>query len=116
MTDGPVDLASAVGSPVVAAIRSRVPEFDGAFLRALAAEEGEMGAFQAMSLLAEWVADRIERSPHSLDALPAFAVVEEIASSSEYPMGRALVTEFVEALADSPRAIALMGAETVRYR
>ena len=116
MTDEPVDRASAVNSPVIVAIRSRVPEFDGAFLRALDDEEDEMGAFQAMSVLAEWVEDRIEHSPQSLDALPAFAAVEEIASSSEYPMGRELVTEFVEALADSPRAIALMGPETVRYR
>jgi hypothetical protein len=116
MTDEPADRASAVASPVVAAIRSRVPDFDAAFLRALDDEEGEMGAFQAMSVLAEWVEDRIQHSPQSLDALPAFAAVEEIASSSEYPMGRALVTEFVEALGDSPRAIALMGAETLRYR
>lgn len=114
MTNESAGPASAVGSPVIAAIRSQVPEFDEAFLRALETDEGQMGAFQAMSVFAEWVEDRLEHSPQSPEVLRAFTAVEEIASSSQYPMGRALVTEFVEALTNHPRAVLLMGPETLR--
>jgi hypothetical protein len=90
-----------------------VPEFDEPFQRELDAEGPAMGAFQAMSVFAGWLADRIETSPEDSDVQRAFRVVEEVASS-DYPMGRSLVTEFVEALRDNPRAVALMGSETLR--
>ncbi len=86
------------------------------FLRELDAESGEMGAFQAMSVFAEWLGYRIEQSPDSLEVLRAFQTVEGIASSNDYPLGRELVTEFVEVLRDNPRAISLMGPETLLYR
>jgi hypothetical protein len=107
-------LASAIGSPVVTTLRSQVPEFEGTFQRELDAEGQEMGAFQAMSVFAGWLADRIEESPEDPDVQRAFRVVEEVASG-DYPMGRSLVTEFVEALQDNPRAVGLMGSETRRF-
>ena len=107
---------SAVGSPVVTAIRSQVPEFEEVFVRELGAESGEMGAFQAMSVFAEWLGERIEQSPAGPDVLRAFQTVEGIASSSDYPLVRALVAEFVEVLWANPRAVPLMGPATLRYR
>jgi hypothetical protein len=107
--------ASAVGSPVVAAVRSQVPEFEEAFQAELDAEGPEMGAFQAMSVFATWLRERIDQSSEGPDVHRAFRVVEEIASNeSGYPMGRALVTEFVEALTDHARAVPLKGPETLR--
>ena len=106
--------ASAIGSPTVEAIRNQVPEFEEAFRREFEAEGPEMGAFQAMGVFADWLEGRIEQSPGSPDVRRAFRVVEEIASSNHYPMGRSLVTEFVEALRNNPRAVPLMGPETLR--
>jgi hypothetical protein len=108
--------ASAIGSPVIARIRSQVPEYDEPFLRELDAEGNEMGAFQAMGIFAEWLAERLQASPDEPAVQRAFLVVEEIASSRDYPMGRALVAEFVEAVQGIPSAVALMGSETLRYR
>jgi len=107
--------ASAVGAPVVKTIRERVPEFEQAFQEALNDEGPDMGAFQAMSVFAGWLAERIEASPENSVEQQAFAVIEEVASSADYPMGRSLVTEFVGALRDNPRAVALMGPATVRF-
>jgi hypothetical protein len=107
--------ASAAGSPVIAAIRSQVPEFEEAFQAELGAEGPDMGAFQAMSVFATWLRERIDQSSEGPDVQRAFRAVEEIASGdSDYPMGRALVTEFVEALTDHARAVRLMGPETLR--
>lgn len=74
-----------------------------------------MGAFQAISVFAEWVAGRLEASPEGADVRRSFCVVEEVASSN-YPLARSLVTEFVEALQEDSRAVALMGPETLRRR
>ncbi|MEQ4208857.1 hypothetical protein [Actinopolymorpha sp. B9G3] len=117
MTDetGPT---SAIGSPVLAKIRSQVPEFEEPFQRELDAEGPEMGAFQGMSVFAGWLRARVEASPAEPDVQRAFRVVEEVASSDDpmgHPMGRLLVTEFVEALRDNPCAVALMGSETLRF-
>ncbi len=106
--------ASAIGSPVLARIRGQVPEFELAFQMELEAEGLEMGAFQAMSVFADWLAKRLENSPEGTDVQRAFHVVEEIASTDDFPMGRSLVTEFVEALRDNPRAVRLMGPDTRR--
>ena len=75
MTDNAAP-ASALGSPVIVAIRNRAPGFEEAFQAALEDEGPDMGAFQAMSVFADWLAGRI-------------------------------------ALRDNPRAIQLMGPETL---
>lgn len=80
--------ASAVGSPVVDAIRSLVPEFEEAFRKEFEAEGPGMGAFQAMSLFAEWLGSRIEQSPDGTDVRRAFWVVEEIAVEQRLSDGR----------------------------
>ena len=104
--------SSALGSPVLAKIRTEVPEFEESFQRELVAEGPEMGAFQGMSAFAEWLAPRLNVSgDHVVER--AFRVVEEL-TSTDLPMSRPLVTEFVEALSDNPRAVALMGPETLR--
>lgn len=105
--------ATAMGSPVIVTIRNQVPEFEEVFRQELDVEGPEMGAFQAISVFADWLEDRIQRSPESPDVRRAFRVVEEVASGS-FPMGGPLVTEFVEALRDNPRAVSLMGPETLR--
>ena len=106
---GPV---SATGSAVLATIRARVPEFEETFQTELRAEDGEMGAFQAMSVFASWLNRQVQESPASPTVQRAFGAVEEIASRGDYPMGPSLVTEFVEALSDSSRAASLMGPNT----
>jgi hypothetical protein len=76
-----------------------------------------MGAFQAVSLFATWLMNRLDQSSLAPDVRHAFRVIEEIAANdSAYPLGRALVTEFVESLADHARAVRLMGPETLRSR
>jgi hypothetical protein len=86
MTDDPA-LASATGSPVIATIRSQVPEFEAPFQRELDTDGNEVGAFQAMSTFAEWLAERLQASPDDPAVQRAFLVVEEIACSRAYPMG-----------------------------
>ncbi len=106
-------IVSAIGSPEITAIRRAVPAFERAFQRELEDEGPEMGSFQAMSLFARWVDGLIKEAPEHPDVLQAFGVVEEIASTSTYPLGRPLVTEFVEALWGNKEATRLMGPSTV---
>ena len=101
--------ADALRSPVVSKIREEIPEYEDSFQRALADEDGEMGSFQAMSTFAAWLIQRLQVGTEAPEVERSFAVVERIASSAEYPMGRALVTEFVEAMGDSPEAIRRLG-------
>jgi len=107
--------ADALRSPVVSKIRDEIPEFEGNFQTALADEDGEMGSFQAMSTFAAWLIQRVHVSPEAPEVERSFAVVEQIASSPEYPMGRALVTEFVEAIGDSSQAIGHLGPASRAY-
>ncbi len=72
-----------------------------------------MGSFHAMSLFARWVDPLIKEAPEHPDVQQAFGVIEEIASTNTYPLGRPLVTEFVEALGGNNEAIRLMGPSTV---
>jgi len=101
--------ADALRSPVVSKIREEIPEFEESFQTALADEGGAMGSFQAMSTFAAWLMQRLQVGPGAPEVDRSFAVVERIASSTEYPMGRALVTEFVEAIGASSEAIARLG-------
>lgn len=108
--------ATAIGSPVVAAIRSQIPEFEEAFQTELDAEGHEMGAFQAVGLFATWLRECLDQPSEATTVRRAFRVVEEIAANDrDYPMGRELVTEFVEVVADHARAVPLMGPETLRH-
>lgn len=107
--------ADALRSPVVAKIREVVPEFEEGFQSALADEDGEMGSFQAISTFAAWLIQRLQVGPGGPEIERSFAVVERIASSAEFPMGRALVTEFVEAISHSSKAIGLLGPASRAY-
>ena len=86
--------ADALRSPVVSEIREEIPEFEDSFQTALADEDGDMGSFQAMSTFAAWLIQRLQAGPGAPEVERSFAVVERIAGSAKYPMGRALVTEF----------------------
>ena len=104
---------SAIGSAEMTAIRRAVPAFEDAFQRELEDEGPEMGSFEAMSLFARWVDGLIKNDPGHPDVLQAFGVIEEIASTDIYPLGRPLVTEFVEALWGNEGATRLMGPNTM---
>ena len=106
---------SAIGSSEIVTLRNDVPGFEVAFKQALDDEGPEMGAFQAMSVFASWLEGRIEQSPKGPDVRQAFRVVEAIATTDTYPLGRELVAEFVEALWGNPTAIQFMGPETLRW-
>jgi hypothetical protein len=99
----------ALRSPVVSKIREEIPEFEDSFQTALVDEDGEMGSFQAMSTFGAWLTRCLQVDPGAPEVQRSFSVVEQIASSAEYPMGRALVTEFVEAIGDSSEAIGRLG-------
>ncbi len=107
--------ANALRSRVVSKIREEIPAFEHSFQAALADEDGEMGSFQAMSTFAAWLLRRLQVDPEAPDVERSFSVVERIAGSAEYPMGRALVTEFVEAIGDSPEAISRLGPASRAY-
>lgn len=107
--------ADALQSPVVSAIRREIPEFENSFQTALVDEDGEMGSFQAMSTFAAWLMQRLQVSPGAPEIARSFAVVERIASAANLPMGRALVTEFVEAISGSAQAINHLGPASRAY-
>lgn len=107
--------ADALRSPVVSTIRETVPEFEDSFQTAVAEEDGEMGSFQAMSAFATWVIQRMQTDPRLPEVVRSFDVVEQIANSEDYPMGRALVTELVEAASHSSEAIRRLGPVSRAY-
>lgn len=107
--------ADALRSPVIMRIREEVPEFESTFQSALLDEDGEMGSFQAMSTFATWLVDRLQTDPRAPEIERSFAAVEYVASSAAFPMGRALVTEFVEAVGDHADAIGRLGPLSRAY-
>lgn len=101
----------AVTSSEVAIVRQNVPEFEPVFQDELREEDGEMGAFQAMSLLADWVRERLGVAPGDA-ARRAFDTIEQLVTEEQYKLGDALAAEFIEAIWDHPGADALMGPMT----
>lgn len=104
--------ADALGSAEVSLLRQSVPEFEPVFQEELDAEDGELGAFQAVSVLADWVRDRLDRHADDDAVDRAFGAVERLITDDEYPLGDALATEFIEVVWDHPDARAHMGAAT----
>lgn len=102
----------ALNSHEVCLIRRCVPEFEDAFSEELREEDGEMGAFQAVSVLADWVADRLRRSPDDDAARRTFDAVEQLITDEQLQLGDALAAEFIEGIWDVPTAEALMGPRT----
>jgi hypothetical protein len=99
-------------SPEVTKVRENVPEFESAFQEELRAEDGEMGPFQAMSLLAEWTRERLRNAPDDEPARRAFDAVEQLITDEQLHMGDALAAEFIEGIWDHPDADELMGPKT----
>lgn len=102
----------ALTSPEVANVREHVPEFEPTFQKELRAEDGKMGAFQAMSLLAEWTRERLSSAPDDAAARRVFGTIEDLMSDARYKLGDALAAEFIEGIWDHPDAGALMGPKT----
>ncbi len=102
----------AVTSPEVSMVRREVPEFERAFQWEPNEERGEMGPFQAMSLLADWVAERLASAPDDDAARRAFDSVEKLITDHEYHLGDALAAEFIEGIWHLPQAGPLMGPGT----
>ncbi len=102
----------AVTSPEVAIVRQNVPEFEAVFQDALREEDGEMGAFQTMSLLADWARERLASAPEDAAARQVFDTIEQLIADEQYKLGDALAAEFIEAVWDLPGAQALMGPRT----
>jgi hypothetical protein len=105
-------LGDAVDSPAMRWVRDSVPEFEDAFQDELRQEDGELGVFQAMSRLAEWVEDRLEKDGHDEAAQRAFDIVERLITDRDIQLGDDLAAEFIEATWDNPQARALMGPRT----
>lgn len=104
--------ADAVGSPEVGLIRRDVPEFESVFQQELCEEDGELGAFQALSVLADWVCDRLANGGEEDAVRRVFAAVERLIADDGFPLGDALAAEFIEVIWDYPGAVEWMGAKT----
>lgn len=102
----------AVNSPAISRIRAAIPEFEDTFQEELREEDGELGPFQAMSLFARWVADRV-RAGHEGDVPSrALKAIEQLIEDQTVELGDALAAEFIEQAIDEPRVVELMGPRT----
>jgi hypothetical protein len=69
----------------------------------------ELGAFQATSLFARWVGERIHGGDSGDASRRAFQAVEDLITFRDVELGDELAAEFIEALWNAPDAHALMG-------
>lgn len=104
--------ADALTSPEIALLRSRVPEFDRALQDELRKEDGQVGPFQAASILSDWVLGRLRESPDDDAARRTFGAVEELITDNNFQLGSALAAEIIEGVWKSRVALALMGPRT----
>jgi len=104
--------ADALRASEVTMVRRNVPEFEPAFQEELRAEEGELGAFQAMSLLAEWTRERLNSGRDDAAVRRAFETIEDLITDPRHQLGDALAAEFIEGIWDCPGVEALMGPST----
>ncbi|MGI8945308.1 MAG: DUF3027 domain-containing protein [Thermoleophilaceae bacterium] len=101
----------AADTVAIGSVRAAVPEFEDAFEQALEAEEGALGAFHAICVLADWVALRLRDDPADGAARRAVGAVERLLTDGA-PLGEALTEEFVEAAAGTPDVLDLLGPRT----
>lgn len=104
--------ARASESAEVHLLRHSVPEFEPIFQNELLAEDGGLGAFQAVSVLADWVRERLDGDTEGDAVQRAFDAVERLITDDQYPLGDALAAEFIEAIWDHPLAAGRMGPRT----
>lgn len=105
-------MLEAVRNGGISKIREAVPEFEDAFQEELREEDFELGAFQTMSLFAEWVGERIQaRGPDDMTTR-AFQAVEDLIVDRHIELGDALAAQFIEVLWDDRDALELMGPRT----
>lgn len=102
----------ATASSEVGLIRREVPEFEPTFQEELRAEDGELGAFQAVSLLAEWVRGHVDAGTEDDAVRRAFNAIEQLIVDQHFALGDALAAEFIEATWDHPAAREHMGPMT----
>lgn len=101
----------ATASPEVALLRKQVPEFEKLFQEELRADD-EVGAFEAVSLLATWVCERLEMSSDEDAVRRAFDAIEHLIADRRFQLGDALAAEFIEATWNCPGAERLRGHRT----
>jgi len=105
VTQDPWTPSSPLAAPEIAFVRDQVPEFEFAFQEELRSAEGEMSAFQAMSLLAAWVGAQVEVAeevPTSVQR--AFAAVEHVHADHQFRSGGDLGVELLETIGQHPAA------------
>jgi hypothetical protein len=103
---------NATASPEVSLIRREVPEFEPTFQEELREEYGALGSFQAVSVLAEWVCERVEDGTGDDAVRRAFNAIEQLIADHRFALGDALAAEFIEATWDHPAAREHMGPMT----
>lgn len=105
-------MTNAFTSPEIALLLSRVPEFNVPLQTELREEESELGAFQAVSLLARWVLERLRESPGDDAARRTFDAVEELLNHDGLQLASELAVDFVEGVWEDRTALTLMGGRT----
>lgn len=89
-------------------VLSNVPEFRPTYEAELALEGGEMGPFQAVSLLASWTIETARRA-HRTDAVRRALDTIELFLTGDVPMGGELAVEFLECIVDEPQIVSRLG-------
>jgi hypothetical protein len=102
----------APSSHEVGMIRREVPEFEPTFQAELREEDGELGSFQTISVLAEWVRDRVNDGTDNDAVRRVFKAIERLIVDPQFTLGDALAAEFIEATRDHPAACEHMGPMT----
>lgn len=106
----------ATSSPEIALLREAIPEFEEVFQVEVQADE-EVGAFEAVSLLATWVCERLQTSSGEDAVRRAFEVVERLIAERRFQLGDALAAEFIEVTWNCAGAERFWGPRTrERYR
>lgn len=102
----------AADSEAISLIRRSVPEFEPRFREALNEEDGELGVFQAMSVFATWILERLQREPCDDATQRGFSAVERLITDRTIELGDAVAAEFIEHVWTDPQAVGLMGPRT----
>lgn len=95
-------------SPEVQLLRRSAPEFEQALAEDVRLEGPEIGSFQIVSLLAEWVCGRLDEDPNDGVSDSVLDAVESILTAKGFPLGGELGAEFIEVVRHHARARALM--------
>ena len=100
----------AANDPCIAVLRQAVPEFDSVFEAENRDEDGQLGAFAAVSRFAEFVRLRAEGGDWAFVSRATGAVEWLLADdSAERQLAHPLAIEFLEAVAEDQAVVARLG-------